>query len=168
LRLNTTDASTAGTGIWGTSAPTTTVFGGAGTDASNGYIAGEKIVAYCFAPIAGYSAFGSYIGNGSANGPFVYLGFRPAFVMVKNTASGENWVVLDATRNPSNVTNNKLAANSNTVENDASIGDSTQNNFDFLSNGFKAVTTNSGTNGSSAVITYMAFAQSPFKHSLAR
>jgi hypothetical protein len=162
LKLNSTDA-VATDGSFPTT-PTSSVFYiNAGSNDN-----GVTMVAYCFAAVAGYSAFGSYTGNGSANGPFVYTGFRPAFVMVKNTAAGENWVMLDATRNTSNVTNNKLAANSNAVENDASIGDSTQNNFDFLSNGFKAVTTNSGTNGSSAVIIYMAFAQNPFKYSLAR
>jgi len=161
LFLNSTGASFGLT--WGTI--NSTLFT---ADTSQNCTASRTYVAYCFAAVAGYSAFGSYTGNGSANGPFVYTGFRPAFVMVKNTAAGENWVMLDATRNTSNVTNNKLAANSSVAENDASIGDSTQNNFDFLSNGFKAVTTNSGTNGSSAVIIYMAFASNPFKYSLAR
>jgi hypothetical protein len=168
LSLNTTAAAATVSGYWG-SGMTSTVVGLPTGASSTGFDnCTGNMVAYCFAPVAGYSAFGSYTGNGSANGPFIYTGFRPAFVMVKNTAAGENWVMLDATRNTSNVTNNKLAANSNAVENDASIGDSTQNNFDFLSNGFKAVTTNSGTNGSSAVIIYMAFASSPFKFSLAR
>jgi hypothetical protein len=167
LFLNTTDATQTGqTTAWNSTLPSSTLFSLGSSAGVNESAA--TFVAYCFAPVAGYSAFGKYTGNGSADGPFIYTGFRPAFVMVKNTASGENWVMLDATRNTSNVTNNKLAANSSAVENDASIGDSTQNNFDFLSNGFKAVTTNSGTNGSSAVIIYMAFAQNPFKYSLAR
>jgi len=164
LRLNTTAAS-AGSSAWQSVTPTSSVvYLGAGSTNQTG----QNNLLYCFAPVAGYSAFGSYTGNGSADGPFVFTGFRPAFVMVRNTAGGENWVMLDATRNTSNVTNNKLAANLIDEENSSNIGNSTQNNFDFLSNGFKLVTTNSGTNGSSAVIIYMAFASNPFKYSLAR
>jgi hypothetical protein len=165
--LNTTGAQVTGaTSLWNSTSPTSTVFT-LGT-AWTGALPSVTMVAYCFAPVAGYSAFGSYIGNGSANGPFIYTGFRPAFVMVKSTSGGENWIMLDATRNTYNVTNNKLSANTQAPQNDASIGDATQNNFDFLSNGFKAVTTNSGTNGSGSVIIYMAFASNPFKYSLAR
>ena len=165
LDLNSASGTT--TNYWGTSGITSTTFGVWASGGDNN-ASGATFVAYCFAAVAGYSAFGSYTGNGSADGPFIYTGFRPAFVMVKNTASGESWLMFDSVRNTYNVTNNKLAANSSVAENDASIGNSTQNNFDFLSNGFKAVTTNSGTNGSSAVIIYMAFASNPFKYSLAR
>ena len=167
LRLNANSAVEVGGGVaWNSTAPTSTVFSIGTSSVLNA--SSNNYVAYCFAPIAGYSAFDQYIGNGSADGPFIYTGFRPAFVMIKSKSGGESWLMFDSVRNTYNVTNNKLAANSTVAENDASIGDSTQNNFDFLSNGFKAVTTNSGTNGSGSVIIYMAFAQNPFKYSLAR
>jgi hypothetical protein len=160
LRLNTTDISTASTGIWGTSAPTSTVFGGAGTDASNGYIAGEKIVAYCFAPIAGYSAFGSYTGNGSADGTFVYTGFRPAFVMVKASSTTSDWIIFDTSRNTYNVVGYEIYPNSSAAE--AYYAD-----LDILSNGFKHRQSGSP-NASGVTYIYACFAQNPFKTSLAR
>jgi hypothetical protein len=166
LFLNDTAAAGSYAGFWNNTAPTSTLLSLGNDNGTNG--TAKTYVAYCFAEIAGYSKFGSYTGNGSANGPFIYTGFKPAFVMVKNIGSGENWLMFDGTRNTYNVTNNKLAANSTVAENDASLGDATQNNYDFLSNGFKAVTTNSGTNASAGVIVYMAFASNPFKYSLAR
>jgi hypothetical protein len=164
LRLNTTDISTAGTGIWGTSAPTSTVFGGAGTDASNGYIAGEKIVAYCFAPIAGYSAFGSYTGNGSADGPFVYTGFRPAFMMIKFSSTTGDWALWDTKRAPYNAFSYywPTANTSNAEASNAAYS------LDILSNGFKIRGGNDETNLNGQTLIFMAFAESPFKYSLAR
>jgi hypothetical protein len=169
LRLNTTDISTAGTGIWGTSAPTSTVFGGAGTDASNGYVAGEKIVAYCFAPIAGFSAFGSYVGNGTANtGPFVYTGFRPRFIMTKAATSTGDWMVWDTARDPVNQAHRALIWNSSNAE----ISNDPYSNFSILSNGFRleeSVSSPSyGNNISGVTYVYAAFAENPFKYSLAR
>jgi len=122
---------------------------------------GIKYVAYCWSEIAGFSKFGSYTGNGSSDGPFIYTGFRPKFVMYKRTDSTGSWFMLDSTRNTSNVTNLWLQANTNEAEQtDAAI--------DFLSNGFKQRTTGSGSNGSGASYVYMAFAENPFKNSLAR
>jgi hypothetical protein len=125
----------------------------------------ETYVAYCFAPVAGYSAFGSYTGNGSADGPFVYTGFRPAFVMGKassgTNASTSNWFIMDSARNSYNVANLRLFPN-------LSNADNTQDILDFTSNGFKIRTTNSSENTSGTTFIYMAFAENPFAYSLAR
>ena len=122
----------------------------------------QTYVAYCFAAVAGYSAFGSYTGNGSADGPFVYTGFRPAFVLVKKSDSGsESWVIVDTTRNTSNVMNSLLRPNTSDAE-------ATATWIDALSNGFKCRETYTGLNASGGTYIYMAFAQNPFKYSLAR
>jgi hypothetical protein len=160
LRLNTTDASTASTGIWGTSAPTSTVFGGAGTDTGNGYVSGEKIVAYCFAEIAGYSKFGSYTGNGSTDGPFVFTGMRPAYVMIKRTDSTSDWYIWDTKRDTYNVVTNTLLADTSGAETSAT-------SIDDLSNGFKCRSA-TVVNASGGTYIYMAFAEAPQKFSLAR
>jgi hypothetical protein len=122
------------------------------------------MVAYCFAPVAGYSAFGSYTGNGSADGPFVFLGFRPAFVLVKqSSASGEPWNIYDDQRLGFNPASKGLYANSSDAENDAS-----GRYKDLLSNGFKIRGTSGEQNASGATYIYMAFAENPFKNTLAR
>jgi hypothetical protein len=119
-------------------------------------------VAYCFAEVAGYSKFGSYTGNGSADGPFVYTGFRPAFFLVKKSDSGsESWVIVDNARNTSNVMNNLLRPNLADAEVAATY-------IDALSNGFKCRETYTSLNASGGTYIYMAFAQNPFKFSLAR
>jgi len=120
-------------------------------------------VAYAFKNIQGFSKFGTYYGNGYYDGPFVYCGFKPAFVMVKNTGSSEPWVVFDTKRNPHNVADLKLAPNSADAENDHSaIGGSSYNNIDILSTGFKCKTNNGATNESGKRFLFMAFAESPF------
>jgi hypothetical protein len=122
---------------------------------------GSTYVCYAWAEIAGFSKFGSYTGNGSADGPFVYLGFRPEFIMVKRSDSGNNWVMEDSSRSPFNVVDDYLAADSSQAESTTS-----QVNIDFLSNGFKLRSgfdiVNAGT------YIYMAFAEHPFKNSNAR
>lgn len=160
LRLNTTAASTA-FNLWQSTSPTSTVFSVAidPTVNANTY----TYVAYCFAPIAGYSAFGSYIGNGSADGPFVHLGFRPRFVIFKRAVGGTgSWYMEDSTRNTYNPTGLNIEANANNAEADYSP------TFDFLSNGLKVRNTYSGFNVSTDTYVYMAFAENPFKYSLAR
>ena len=125
----------------------------------------DTYVAYCFAEVAGYSAFGSYTGNGSSDGTFVYTGFRPRYIMIKPTnVSGEYWQIIDTSRNPYNGTDaNMLSANLSNAE--ASIASQTT---DILSNGFKLRGTSGNTNGSGNTYIYMAFAENPFKYSLAR
>jgi hypothetical protein len=164
LLLNTTDAAQAGG--WISSTATTISYS---TLSSWTNTTSATYVAYCWAPIAGYSAFGSYTGNGSADGPFIYTGFRPRFVMIKRAdGSLDNWLILDSTRNTSNLTDLKLAPNSAVAENDATIGGAGTNAFDFVSNGFKTRTTNSSTNASGSPYIYAAFAENPLKYANAR
>ena len=119
-------------------------------------------IAYCFAEKQGYSKFGKYVGNGSSNGTFVYTGFSPAWVMIKDTSQATNWEIFDVKRNPSNVRNLKLGANLAVAENGSDLGTTSQNNIDILSNGFKMRTGNTDTNVSGDTYIYMAFAENPF------
>jgi hypothetical protein len=163
LVLNTTAATADAADRWNDTLPTSTVFSiGNGVEVNTNT---EKYVAYCFAPISGFSAFGSYTGNGSADGPFVYTGFRPRFVMGKassgTNASTSSWFMMDSARNTYNVANLRLFA-------DLTNADNTQDILDFTSNGFKLRTTNTNENTSGTTYIYMAFAENPFKNALAR
>ncbi|KPK54596.1 MAG: hypothetical protein AMS22_05545 [Thiotrichales bacterium SG8_50] len=132
-----------------------------GTSNNGGNQNGTTYVAYCWTPISGYSAFGSYTGNGSTDGPFIYTGFRPRWVMVKGTAI-TSWYVWDSSRATYNVMNETLYPNlSNAESGSGGI-------IDFLSNGFKLRTTASDLNSSGATQIYAAFAENPFKYALAR
>jgi hypothetical protein len=155
--LNATNASTTVSGKWGT--PNSTTFGI--NTAGDLNASGESYVAYCWAEVAGFSKFGSYTGNGSTDGPFVYLGFRPKFVMIKVTSTTSNWFMFDSSRNTYNVVDDYLLANS-------SAAGATATFLDFTSNGFKLRNAGSGTNGSGDNFIYMAFAEYPFKSALAR
>jgi hypothetical protein len=132
-----------------------------GNDISVNQSASYTYVMYCFAPVAGYSAFGSYTGNGSTDGPFVYTGFRPAFVMFRNRQTTSNWWIYDTKRNTFNVMDSGLRA-------DVSDAELTYAFIDTLSNGFKLRNTGGDGNRSGETIIYAAFAESPFKYSLAR
>ena len=163
ISLNTTDAK--GTGnrdLWNTTTHTNSLI----HVGSDGHVnsSGKGIIAYCFSAVAGYSAFGSYTGNGSStDGPFVHTGFRPRWVLIKATSiTGQSWYILDAARDPHNLTANKLEANSSNAEN-ASPNTATTNSLDLLSNGFKLRTSNDGTNQSNATYVYAAFAENPFQ-----
>ena len=164
LLLNTTDqkgyagGSPNAQNLWNSTTPTASVFS-LGTYAYTNANT-TTYVAYCFAPVAGYSAFGSYTGNGAADGPFVYLGFRPAYVLIKRSSAVEAWCIMDSKREGYNVDNDPLFANLANAE-------GTQDFLDLLSNGFKLRSTDTGVNGSGTYI-YAAFAESPFKYSLAR
>jgi hypothetical protein len=120
----------------------------------------DDYIAYCFHSVEGFSKFGSYTGNGSADGPFVYTGFRPAFVMIKRTDSTGNWDMLDSVRDTYNVSTHRLHANNTNTETDNDRA------IDFLSNGFKLRET--GINTSGATYIYACFAENPFKYSNAR
>jgi hypothetical protein len=163
INLNGTGAqSNSGAAIWNNTAPTSTIFG-VGTDTSvSGN--GNLIVAYCFAAVAGYSAFGSYTGNGSADGPFVFCGFRPRFVMFKRTDTTGDWQMYDSSRDTYNVTSNTLYANGAFAED----SNTTNRALDLLSNGFKLRSSASFLNASGGTYIYMAFAENPLKLSLAR
>jgi len=156
--LNQSATPTTASSFWNNTTPSSTVitFGNAGTNQNNN-------VAYCFAPIAGYSAFGSYTGNGSTDGTFVYTGFRPRFVMIKRTDSGNNWFILDTSRDTFNLANDQLLPNSSAAE-----STNTDCNIDILSNGFKLRTALDASNGSGGTYIYMAFAENPFKYANAR
>jgi hypothetical protein len=166
LFLNLTSAAQTASQPWNNTNPSSTVFTlGNGTDVNS---SAKAYVAYCFAEVPGYSKFGSYTGNGSTDGTFVYTGFRPKYVMVKSSSNTENWFVWDAARNTYNATNLKLYPNLSNAENGASGDTSTTNMIDFVSNGFKLRTSNSGTNASGYTYIYAAFAETPFNYSLAR
>ena len=152
IKFTTTAAGTT-TNYWNSTSPNATNF----TLGTNG-ISNEndsEFISYNFTPIQGYSKFGSYIGNGSTDGTFVYTGFKPAFVMAKYTSgAGEDWKMMDSKRNPSNVTNKILAANTNVAE-------ATSSYLDLLSNGFKIRSTTGSLNNSGGSYIYMAFAEAP-------
>jgi hypothetical protein len=157
LVLNSTNAEASNSVVFNSTAPTSTVFSVGSSRSQNG----QPYIAYCFAQIAGYSAFGKYTGNGSTDGPFVFTGFRPKYIMFKNSSGASGWPIFDSARDPSNVANDYLNANWSDAEyNDRSI--------DILSNGFKIREASSTTNASGGTIIYMAFAENPFKYSLAR
>jgi hypothetical protein len=160
--LNLTDLAYTNSLYWNNTAPTSSVFSLGGNTDGNG--SGYTMVAYCFAEVAGYSKFGSYTGNGSTNGTFVYCGFRPAYVMVKCTNTNGDWFIVDATRSPYNQTFNELVANSSGAEYTGTDFDS----MDMLANGFKLRVTNNSANANGNSYIFMAFASAPQKFSLAR
>jgi len=163
LILNNTNAQGAVATYWNNTAPTSSVFS-VGTDSAVN-ASGSTYIAYLFSEVAGFSRFGSYTGNGSADGPFVFCGFRPRFVMVKNITSAADWFMTDTSRDTYNVTVNKLTANTATAEaSNAGLGQ-----FDILSNGFKQRQgTGTGLNNSGNTYIFMAMAENPFKNALAR
>jgi len=153
LKLNGTDAVSDDPGYWNDTEPTSSVFSVKNSGETNN--SGQTYIAYLFAGKQGYSKFGSYTGNGNADGTFVYTGFKPAFIMVKRSNGTENWTIMDNTRDPFNVAGNKLHPNT-TGGTDAGA------TIDILSNGFKNRTTNAGANGSGDSYIYMAIAENPF------
>lgn len=162
LQLESTAAVASNATAWNNTSPTSSVFT-VGTSAfCNGNT--QTYVAYCFSEIAGFSKFGSYTGNGSADGVFVHLGFRPRWVMIKRTDAGaESWNIHDSVRLGYNQVDTRLISDAANAEvTSAGVG------IDILSNGFKVRTTNTGWNASGGTYIYAAFAENPFKYSLAR
>jgi hypothetical protein len=161
LRLNTTDAKDNNSTVWNT-APTSTVFGIGSANGVNQ--SSDNYVAYCFSEVAGYSSFGSYVGNGSSDGSFVYTGFRPRWLLWKvtqTTGNYQGWYVLDAARDTYNESKNRLHPNASSSE--AAMG----TGIDLLSNGFKLRSSDTDLNGTYTYI-YAAFAESPFQYARAR
>jgi hypothetical protein len=152
MKLNTNDAKASG--VWQSLDPssTTVVVYNGGLVNGNG----DTYVAYCFAEKQGYSKFGEYVGNGNANGPFVYTGFKPAFLMVKRVDSISSWQIKDSARNPNNLADKTVFANLGNAEY------STFYFYDLLSNGFKVRGTDAELNDSGGTYIYMAFAENPF------
>lgn len=161
LRLNTSDSEILSTAIWNGTAPTSSVFS-IGTDAIVNAGAGSTYVAYCWAEVAGFSSFGSYVGNGSSDGPFINCGFRPALVIVKGKGIAYSWKMFDSTRSNFNPLKAALWPNLSDAE-------GTSSNFiDIYSNGFKLRDTDAVTNNGSSTYIYIAFAELPFNYALAR
>lgn len=153
LTLNTAS----GAAAWSGTAATSSVF-------YENWGAGADIVAYCFAEVEGYSKMGSYTGNGSTDGPFVYTGFRPAWVMIKIAVGGTaNWLVQDSTRDAYNPAIYLLTPNTSNAEASASAYA-----VDFAANGFKLRNSTVAWNYSGATFIYLAFAETPAKYALAR
>ena len=161
LNLTNTAPSSPYSGFWNDTAPTSSFFS-VGTDGGTNANT-ENFVAYCFAAVPGFSAFGSYTGNGSADGPFVYTGFKPRWVMVKATSIDGNWIIWDIARNTTNTMAKMLFPDASAAE----LDNSGYNN-DFLSNGFKVRGTGGGFNTNAAPYIYAAFAEIPFQFANAR
>jgi len=154
LVLNSTGASSANSTFFNNTSPTSTTFSVGSDGGSNGST--DNYIAYCFAEKTGYSKFGSYTGNGNADGTFVYTGFKPAFVMVKRTDSTGNWAMKDTKRQEYNGQDIILYADTTNYESQFS-----SNKFDILSNGFKMRETSGVYNASGGSYIYMAFAEAP-------
>jgi hypothetical protein len=159
LKLNETSAESTATTVFPT-AQTSSIFYLGDSGLVNG--SGRTYIAYCFADVTGYSKFGSYVGNSDTNGTFVYTGFKPAFVMIKNTTNANNWFIIDNKRALFNLADDSLFPNSNSAE---MTTQPTNYGLDILSNGMKMRTSGSHTannnNSSSNTYIYMAFAEAP-------
>jgi hypothetical protein len=158
--LNSTASAATDSNVWN-SAPTSSVFY-LGNDIWNNQ-SGQTSIAYCFSEIEGFSKFGSYTGNGSTDGTFVYCGFRPRFVLTKNASTGGagyNWMIFDSARNTFNITNSVLSPDLSNSEYTTDI--------DILSNGFKMRNSGATANANGSTMIFAAFAEQPFKYARAR
>ena len=156
LYLNSTAATEDNAAFWNDTAPTSAVY----STGTNGNLINNTLVAYCFAEKQGFSKFGSFVGNGNVDGPFVFLGFRPAFILIKKTTGGTaNWIAYDNKRLGYNPTTQRLLPNVTDAE--QTISD----DIDFLSNGFKMRTSGTGENHADNTHVYAAFAEAPFVNS---
>ena len=149
--LNTTAAAASDANMWQNTAPTSSVVSVGTSQTTN-----EQNIAYCFAEISGYNKIRGYTGNGNADGPFVYTGFSPQFILFRCTSAVDAWQIYDTKRYTFNAQGRTLAPNSNAAESSFSA------RLDILSNGFKLRTTNTALNGSSETYIYIAFAEHPF------
>ena len=150
LYLNSDAAKEDNIAFFNDTSPTSTVF----TTGTNGNLVNNTLVAYCFAEKKGFSKFGTYPGNGNANGPFIYLGFKPAFVIIKQVNTTNHWYMWDNKRDPINPTNKYSRPDQN-------IAEGSYDWLDFVSNGIKIRATSSGANTTNGTYIYMAWAESP-------
>mgnify|MGYP003143153511 CR=1 FL=1 len=155
LNMESTDAQGVSATVWNSTAPTSTVFS-IGTNSEVNASSGT-FVAYCFAEIEGYSQFGSYVANAAANGPFIYTGFKPAFIIFKCITATRTYVMYDNARDPFNVVNDRLFPNTA----DPNDPHASNDHVDFLSNGFKMRSAGTLLNAAGTYI-FMAFAENPF------
>jgi hypothetical protein len=153
VNFNSTNAASTDTSLFTSNAPTSTVYNVGTSVGTNN--SGITFVTYAFRSIKGFSKFGSYTGNGNDDGSFIYTGFKPAFVMFKNTSAAGDWTIQDSGRDTYNLADARLYANLNNTENDGTLG------VDFLSNGIKIRTSSAGWNTSGNTYIYMAFAKAP-------
>jgi hypothetical protein len=155
LKLNETNAESTNSGIWNNIAPTTDHFT---INSANGNTnsTGVEYITYCFSEVKGFSKFGSYVGNGNADGPFIYTGMKPAFILIRSVST-TNWNMFDNKRSAYNVADETLWSNS--ADSEATVG--TTYGIDILSNGFKPRTVSSQVNNNNTVHIYMAFAEAP-------
>jgi len=160
LYLNTTDAKDLSSTTWNNTSPTSSVFSiGTNTRVN---ASGRNYVAYCFAAVSGYSSMGSFVGNGSSDGPFIFTNFRPRWIMIKRTDTTSNWYIFDTSRDTYNVEKARLFPNLSDAE-------STNADFaDYLSNGFKLRSSDTSWNASGGTYVWAAFCENPFKYSRAR
>ena len=158
LRLDTTVAQSDDAAVFNDTAPTSTVFS-IGTAAM---VNRDSMIAYCFHSVEGFSKVGSYVGNGNADGTFVFTGFRPAWLLIKETGNANSWEIYDTKRDPNNVASQRLFPNGTQAE------ATTSPSLDIVINGFKARAGNTGINRSNGSYIYMAFAEAPFKYANAR
>jgi hypothetical protein len=155
MTWNNTNAQADSASDWNSTAPTNKVVH-VGTNARTNNNTQEHIM-YAWHSVEGYSKFGSYSGNGSSDGTFIYTGFKPAWLMLKSSSNAVSWYIFDNKRNSINPAGKRLVADGTTVE-DAGTTEA----FDFLSNGFKLRNSSTGTNGNGYTMIYMAFAEHPF------
>ena len=155
LNLNDQTASADNASAWGDTTPSSSIvtLGNGDTNHTG------TMVMYAFKSIQGYSKFGRYVGNGNADGPFVYTGFKPAWVMLRNTINGEDWLIWDVKRDIANASGNPMTGR---LKANDTIAEVNGNDIDFLSNGFKIRTDSGYGNGNGNTIIYMAFAHQPF------
>ncbi len=160
ITLSSSAAETNSTQMWNDTAPTSSVF--TVKDAGDVNTNTDEYIAYCFHSVEGYSKVGTYAGNYNTDGPFIYTGFKPAYVLIKVTNTSDNWTVHDSARGPYNANQPELRPNTNAVE-----ADSSDTAIDFLSNGFKLRNSDTGYNRLYNYL-YLAFAETPFKTANAR
>jgi hypothetical protein len=153
VSINSSDAAATSSQSWNDTSPTSSVFSVGASDSNNK--SGNNIIAYCFAEKQGYSKLGQYEGNANADGTYIYTGFKPAVVIVKNIDAAENWIIFDNKRPGYNLTDALLKPSSSNAESTSGV------KFDLLSNGFKARVSDAEGN-SSATFIYLAFAENPF------
>jgi|7_EtaG_2_1085326.scaffolds.fasta_scaffold11998_3 hypothetical protein len=157
LKLDTTDA-VSSTNEWGDTDPTSTVYSLHTSGDGTTNVSSDKIISYVFTSKQGYSKFGSYTGNGNADGAFIYTGFRPAFTMIKRTDTTNNWMIGDNKITPYNPLDGMMRA-------DVANAELSTNPVDYLSNGFKIRLTGNAFNNSGGTYIYMAFAEAPLVNS---